>query len=423
MKRFHLGFLQTGPKSFVNFINNLLSLCGVIHLYCFKLGELLDICVLNPFFYPYKGGTEKVLREVYSRLSKRNNVTIITSAMPDNNRYSVQHLDGIKIVRLRTSQRRLPTLPMPFLTFHGIRDAVLKEKSDIYHINNRYQYFNETVNAIRSMDKKIALTIHNARPRNINFTTDKLGRLYDWWWGKRLMRAADVITAVSGNTAKTTVPKDCRSKTHVVFNGVDYKIFRKIGRGDPGVKRVLDRLGFDGTSIITNGRMIPQKGQIYLIEAVAGLAGKDRLNLLVVGNGPLKRHLISSAKRLGISDRLRIVWGLDDNSLRYYYNACDIFAFPSLYEPAGLAVCEAMSCELPVVASRIGGIPEIVGNCGFYARARDPRSIGKELSRVLENRRMAERMAREGRKRMIRYYNWDRIAKQYEDIFLETIKN
>jgi glycosyltransferase involved in cell wall biosynthesis len=345
--------------------------------------------------------------------------------MPDSNKYSVQYLDGLKIVRLRTFQRRLPALPMPYLFyFQGLRAAIFKEKSDIYHINNRYQYFSDTVSAVRSMDKKIALTIHNALPRDIDFTTDNLGRFYDWWWGKRLMREADVITAVSGNTARTTVPSDCLKKTHVVFNGVDSSNFRKIEKNDPKVKRIIDELGFEGASIITNGRLVPQKGQIYLIRAVAELQRKGReLNLLVVGKGPLRGKLVKSAKRLGISNRFRIVWGLGDESLPYYYNACDIFAFPSLYEPAGLAVCEAMSCELPAVVSKIGGIPEIAGEYGYYVKPKDERSIVQRLEYVLDNKRLAERRAGIGRKRMIKYFNWDKIAKEYENIFLETIRN
>ncbi len=385
----------------------------------------MDICVLNPYFYPYNGGTEKVLLEVYSRLAKRHNITVITSVAARKNKPSVEEMYGIKVVRLKATPTRLPTLPLPFLLFDGLKKALVRERSDIYHINNRYQYFGDTVRIVKGMDSKLALTIHNALPKNINYTTDRLGRFYDWFWGRKLMRASDAITAVSTNTAKTTVPKRYLRKTSIIFNGVDFKRFRKMDKRNVDVAKIRDMLGFDGRSIVTNGRLVPQKGQIYLMRAFAELVddGLDDLNLLVIGRGPLSRYLQRSAKKLGVGDRFKIVSGIEDSVLPCYYNACNIFAFPSLYEPAGLALCEAMSCELPVVASKVGGIPEIVGNCGHYTEPRDYESIRDRLIYVMENKRLAEHMAGEGKKRMVKQHDWDRISRQYERLFLNTVKD
>ncbi len=385
----------------------------------------LEICVLNPFFYPYKGGTEKVLLEVYKRLAKRHNITIITSAPLERNRPSTSEMFGLKVVRLRALQEKIPIFPMPFLFFDGLKKALRKERSDIYHINNRYQFFEDTVNVVKGMDKKLALTIHNAKPQNIDQLTDDMGRFYDWLWGKKLMRASDLITGVSTNTINTTVPRSERYKTHLVFNGVDYKRFRKIDRKDPNVLKVEKSLGFEGgTNILTNGRLATQKGQIYLMRAFSHLVneGYDELNLLIIGNGPLRRKLHRTAKRMGIDKRFKIVYGLDDDVLPYYYNACDAFALPSLYEPAGLALLESLSCEIPSVVSRVGGIPEIAGHYGFYSKPKDYYSIKERLRYVLENRKSTASIARKGRQRMIRNHDWDKIAKQYERLFLNTIR-
>ena len=143
---------------------------------------------------------------------------------------------------------------------------------------------------------------------------------------------------------------------------------------------------------------------------------------MIIGRGPLSRYLHRSAKRMGVDDRFRIVSGIDDKMLPCYYNACDIFAFPSLYEPAGLAVCEAMSCELPVVASKVGGIPEIVGDCGVYTAPRDYESIRDGLGYVMGNDKEVRRMVALGRKRMIRRHDWNRIARQYENVFADVVK-
>ena len=385
----------------------------------------MDICVLNPFFYPYMGGTEKVILQVYKRLSKKHNITVITSAPFSKNRPSVEEISGIKVVRLRSIKTTIPIFPLPFLFFDGLKKALVKEDSDIYHINNRYQYFNDTVSAVKDMDKKLALTIHNALPQNIDPLTDRLGRFYDYRvWGRKLMRDVDVITGVSTNTIKTTVPKRYLHKSHLVFNGVDFKKYKRLGKKSRNVARISDKLGFDGKIVVTNGRLVRQKGQVYLMKAIANMVNKDDLdvNLLIIGSGRLKKRLYAASRKLGIYNRFEIVFGLDDNTLPYYYNACDIFSLPSLYEPAGLAVLEALSCEMPSVVSKVGGIPEMVGSCGFYTKPKDYYSIKARLKYILEHEENAQRIARKGRERMIKYHDWDKIAKQYEELFLKTIR-
>lgn len=381
--------------------------------------------MLNPFFYPYKGGTEKVLLEVYRRLSKKHNITIVTSALKERNKPSVEEIHGIKVVRLRTFRERMPISPMPFLLFDGLVKTLKKENSDVYHINNRYQFFDDTVFTVKSMNKKLAVTLHNALPNNIDPLIDDLGRLYDLFWGRKLMHAADLITGVSTYTINTTVPKSERYKTHLVLNGVDHKRFRQIGKRSAIMRRVSDSLNFDsGSTILTNGRLIPQKGQIFLLRAFAELVNKEHedLNLLIIGDGYLKNSFRKFAKNNRIHNRIAIKYGIGDDMLPYYYNASKLFVLPSLYEPAGLALLEALSCETPSIITRVGGMPEIAKDSALYVKPKDYYSIKKRIKYVLENEEPAARIARKGRRRITRYHDWDKIAKQYERLFLGIIR-
>lgn len=385
----------------------------------------MDICVLNPFFYPYKGGTEKVLFEVYSRLAKKHNITVVTSTSSEKNKPSVEEINGIKVVRLRTFHERIPMSPMPFLLFDGLTKTLKKEMCDVYHINNRYQFFEDTVITVKGMNKKLALTIHNAKPNNIDPMTDDMGRFYDWFWGNKLIHAADIITGVSTYTINTTVPRSEHHKTHLVLNGVDSNRFRHSSMDESEVIGVRKQLGFDtGLTILTNGRLVRQKGQIYLIKAFADLVKKDNedLNLLMIGNGMLRDAFHRIIKKERLSSRFKTIYGIGDDMLPHYYNASNLFVLPSLYEPAGLALLESLSCEIPAVITHIGGMPEIAGNNAFYIKSRDPSSIRKKIKYVLDNPKEARRIAREGRKRVIRYHNWDNIAKEYERLFLSVIR-
>jgi glycosyltransferase involved in cell wall biosynthesis len=99
-----------------------------------------------------------------------------------------------------------------------------------------------------------------------------------------------------------------------------------------------------------------------------------------------------------------------------------VFSLPSLYEPASLVILEALSCELPCVASNVGGIPEMMEGCGVYSDPRDVDSIKNGISLLLDDRKKATAMAKRGRNLMIRHHDWNKIAKQYERLFLDTVR-
>ncbi|EQD57730.1 glycosyl transferase group 1, partial [mine drainage metagenome] len=84
----------------------------------------MDICVLNPYFYPYFGGTEKMLMEVYSRLAKKNNVTIITSSI--GSKQGEETINGMRVIRLKSRQHRLVHLPLPLTSMDGLNDAIAR---------------------------------------------------------------------------------------------------------------------------------------------------------------------------------------------------------------------------------------------------------------------------------------------------------
>jgi glycosyltransferase involved in cell wall biosynthesis len=380
----------------------------------------MEICVLNPYFYPYKGGTEKVLLEVYSRLAKRHNITILTSTVPGRNEKRTEEIRGITVIRLKTKQYALPGLPLPFESFKDLNTEIKKAEADLYHINNRYQYFYFNLNNIKSSGK-LCLTVHNSLPKNINIPTDIVGLAYDVVWGRRIMHQADLITGVSKNAIDCTIPNRDKHKAHVIYNGVDSTVFKKYPRDHPKVEKILDELSFTGPTVLCNGRLVPQKGQRYLMHALSLISeGGNMPNLLLVGKGPMEHTLRHTADRLGINIQIR--YDLGEDKLPYYYSASDISVVPSLYEPASLAALESMSCELPVIASRTGGLPEMVGQCGIYTEPKDSRSMANALSGVLLDLKKAAAMGRAGRKHVIKMHSWDKIAKKYEELFLNTVK-
>jgi glycosyltransferase involved in cell wall biosynthesis len=330
----------------------------------------------------------------------------------------------MKVVRLATKFHNIPGLPLPFLEMERLSENITAENADIYHINNRYQYFHRTIRTIKDTGKKLALTIHNALPREIDLETDMVGYAFDVCWGRPLMKKADIITTVSENTKTTTVPKRYYNKTCVITNGVDFKKFRF--RSGRRILKIKNDLGFEGRVVLNTARLVRQKGQIYLIRAVAKLKNEgvlgEGVNLLLIGRGPLLRMLKDEAARLGLKGDFAVVEWIADRDLPYYYNTADVYAMPSLYEPAGLAIMEAMASEIPSVASNVGGLPGIVRNGGVYAEPRDVDALAERIRMLIENKKTALVLARNARKLVVKYHDWDRIVGIYEKKFEETIR-
>jgi glycosyltransferase involved in cell wall biosynthesis len=379
----------------------------------------MEICVLNPFFHPYSGGTEKVLLEVYRRLAKRHNVTVLSASLDPKGRTMEEDICGIRVIRLRSDYVYIPMMPLPFVNMRSFNRQVEKIGADIYHINNRYECAPNTVRRMKKVGGKVVLTIHNALPKGINTITDGGGLLYDVVSGRKVMHMSDRITGVSKNALTTTLTKKDLRKSSVIFNGVDYRIFKPRSGSDKTVNSVRKSLGIMGKDIMmTNGRLIPQKGHVYLMEAVADLvrSGRD-MGMFIIGRGYLQDKLYELAGELGIADRFTIVSNIPESRLPYYYNAATMFALPSLYEPASIALLESLTTALPTVASKVGGIPEMMKDTGFYAAPKSSTALRDKIEYIMENRKRSEQLAQKGRRLMMKEHDWDNISKQYETLF------
>jgi glycosyltransferase involved in cell wall biosynthesis len=291
-----------------------------------------------------------------------------------------------------------------------------RKEADIFHIHCRYFYYLGTILAIKQiMRKKLMLTLHNAKPAGISFMTDKCAALYDAVWGYRIMENCDRITAVSRYTKEVTVPHYMQDKTEVVYNGVDEKRFKP--RKDDSIR---EKFGIgDAPLLLTNARLIPQKGLYYLIEAFYMLKKEFRdAKLIIIGKGPLRDVLGSHCFRLGVQDSVFFVTGIPEQELPLYYNNATLFVLPSLWEPSAVVLYEALASGKAIVATRVGGNPEIVsGECGVLVPPHNAHELYDKIKLLLEDEKMRRRMERNSRKRAVENFTWDIAAERYERIY------
>jgi glycosyltransferase involved in cell wall biosynthesis len=194
------------------------------------------------------------------------------------------------------------------------------------------------------------------------------------------------IIAVSKETAQHLVDVEGApaSKVTVVHNGID---FDRVRLSDDGARQRIRREigGNEAFLFLIAARLHPEKGYEYLFEAVRLLRNRIDLPflLLIAGRGPLLGHYQSLAASLNISDRVRFLGFRSD--LPDLMSSADLFVLPSVAESFGLVLAEAIYLGLPVLASRVGGIPEIIDDRvdGLLVPPADPEALARGMESFL----------------------------------------
>jgi glycogen synthase len=178
-------------------------------------------------------------------------------------------------------------------------------------------------------------------------------------------------------------------------------------------------------TVLFVGRLYPeQKGLDPLVRAFALLPKELGLRLRLVGEDWGGRALVARlARELGLEDRITMTGPLPRTELLREYASADLFVLPSLFEPYGIVLTEAMASGLPIVASRVGGIPEVVseGENALLCPPNDPQSLATALERLARDGALRARLSRGGFAR-VEQFSWTRVIPQWVRLFESVIE-
>jgi glycosyltransferase involved in cell wall biosynthesis len=201
-------------------------------------------------------------------------------------------------------------------------------------------------------------------------------------------------------------------RLHVIPNGVDVAKFD----GKVNTQSIKRRYAKNGERIVCFvGRLVHEKGVHVLIGSVPKvLAAMPNVNFVIVGEGGMKDYLAKEAWDFGVADHVFFTGFVNQETLISIYRASDAAVFPSLYEPFGIAALEAMAARTPVVVTDTGGLSEIVQHekTGIKAYVDNSDSLAWGILRVLKNPDVADRIRENGYQRLLRQYDWNRIARR-----------
>ena len=231
------------------------------------------------------------------------------------------------------------------------------------------------------------------------------------WLTRYALRHADEITATGENLAQATAPYAPAGRAvRVIPYGADLDLFRP----EPRPER-------DAVVVGTAARLSVEKGVRYLVEAFARLRQRfaERVTLRIAGDGPEKGRLQDLARRLGVD--IEFAGWLEHRDLPAFLQGLDIFVLPSLFEGFGVAAVEAAAMELPVIGSRVHGIPDVVadGKTGLLVPPRDPASLADAIAALVEDPRRRRQMGAAGRAFVAEHYDWSKNAAQMERLYCD----
>jgi glycosyltransferase involved in cell wall biosynthesis len=225
--------------------------------------------------------------------------------------------------------------------------------------------------------------------------------------------------------ALTAITEDCRQHAlragapaehiRLVFNGTDLRRFSP-GTDGTGSQR------FGPHMIFACRQLFPRKGIRFLLEAGAQLKPRfPDLQIVLAGDGFERPELARLATELGIASQVTFLGWVANEELPPYYRAAAVSVIPSLEEGFGIPAAEAMGCEVPVVASDAGGLPEVVedGVTGLVVPRGDATALAGAIGTLLADPERRRRMGQAGRERALRLFDWDRSAAQFEELYHE----
>ena len=229
---------------------------------------------------------------------------------------------------------------------------------------------------------------------------------------------SDGVTAVSASLRDATrVELGIRREIEVIPNFLDCTIHCR--RDVPALRK---RLAADGAKVIVHvSNFRPVKRVDVVMRVFAMVAKRIAARLVLVGEGPELEPSLQLGRELGVSARVDALGPQED--VTTVLSAADLFLLPSAQESFGLAAAEAMACEVPVVASRVGGVPEVIehGVTGFLHRPDDLEGMAQSAVMLLGDPALHRQVATAARRSIVERFCVDRVVPMYESYYEEIV--
>ncbi len=386
-----------------------------------KPRKSLKIAQISPYFVPVIGGMEKHVYHISKEMVNRGHkVSVFTSDRDRHSRIRIERdkLDGVEINRFRT----LVQVGEFAYFWPSFVIKLLEEEFDIIHVHNyRHPHSDLALLTSKIRNKPCVITTH--APFHPSWVRKKIQRslvkIYDHSIGRIMLNKYDLIVAITSsefNHLKAITGN--ADKIKIIPNGIELEaLIQRDG------SKFREKYNIDGKIISFIGRIHPVKGIHFLTKAFSKIKNVIPNSNLVIA-GPIQdiayyNELVRLGKRLNTDDGITFLGKISEEEKYQMFAASDLVVLPSVYEPFGITILEAMAQSRPVVSTR-GGPSDIIdeGITGYIVKYGDTKGLTKNMVKLLEQPDLARKLG-ENAKRKANVYTWEKITGNLLDAYSE----
>jgi glycosyltransferase involved in cell wall biosynthesis len=379
----------------------------------------------------YFGGVERRIVENAKLLRNKIETTVYSGTKKGFSKPDV--MNGIKFIPCFSTDILFPLDNWVFN--NSLSRKVESIKADVFEAHNvsGYKFLKKLKE--RKIRKPFIQTVHGVladeyiqssktisptlRMKFSNFYMRRFGEIE-----KEASKRATLVVTVSSYSAKRIVQlyDVDDAKIRIVPNGVDVKAFKPT----LDCESLKNKIRGDGKQLVLFvGNLIPRKGLHYLIEAAKYIVKEHKqTKFVIVGEGPLKKSLISYTKAQGVFENFSFLGDVPEEMLHSLYNCADVFASPSIQEGQGISLLEAQATAKPVVAFNVSAISEVVknGETGLLVNS-DSYELAQAILCLLSDRSLRIKMGIRGRKFVFEKFSWDVCAQKMFKVYCEAVSS
>jgi len=355
--------------------------------------------------YPTYGGSGVIASELAIHLARKHEIHLISYARPVR-----LNMKGYGVFFHKVSVGSYPLFnytPYTLALASKIIDLIRKKRVELIHVHYAIPHTSSAYLAKKALGKdiKIVTTLHGTDVHLVGLDPSYKPIV------EFSMQQSDKLTAVSESLKKQTLEKfNIDREIEVIYNFVDSEKYKRESQNESKEKFICH---------VSNFRAV--KRVLDVVRIFGRVVKKIPCRLYLVGEGPDKSSVQELVRKLGLENKLEFLGDTLDTS--QILRKSHLFLLPSEQESFGLAALEAMSCEVPVVASRVGGLPEVIrhGIDGYLAEVGNLEEMAHYSQQILRNQALRRKLGYEARRRVLEKFTPQRIVPQYESLYQRTL--
>jgi len=382
----------------------------------------MKVLIFSTAYFPFVGGAEVAVKEITDRIQDIE-FHLVTARM-DKKLVQEEKVGNVLVHRLGFGWGKIDKFLLPCL---GLKKALKLHQENKYNIVWSIMASQASIAAAKfkkkNPDVKLLLTLQEGdEEEHLMRYVLGIKRLYKLLirpWHMMVFKRCDYVTAISNYLKKRAEKNGVKAPVKIIPNGVDLNLFKKLDNIDKIRSKLEAPISY--IWLITTSRLVKKNGVEDIIRALKYL--ENKFKLFILGSGPLEKTLRGIVKDLDLEKRVRFEGMREYKEIPDYINVSKIFIRPSLSEGMGNVFLEAMAAGIPVIGTRVGGIPDFLfdGETGLFCKVNNPKSIANKVMEYINNPSRTDKIVEKAQKKVKEKYSWDKIAGDMKKVFADLL--